>query len=113
MTPGSGSDQDYSLDASSDLTGLPAGGAGTYDKAGELTSATQSGSTAAYTYNADGERLTSTQGGTTVSSGSWNGAGQLTSCTSPSGTTTAASYNGDGQRATATTGEPGRIGRRA
>jgi RHS repeat-associated protein len=102
MTPGSGGTQNYSFDASSNLTGLPAGGTGTYDKAGELTSATQSGNTTSYTYNADGERLTSTQGSSTVSSGSWNGAGQLSSYTSSAGTMTAARYNGDGQRATAT-----------
>jgi len=103
MTSDSGSTRNYGFDASSNLATLPTGGTGTYDKAGELTSATQSGNTTSYTYNADGERLAGTQGGSTVSSGTWNGAGQLTSYTSSTGSMTAATYNGDGQRASANT----------
>jgi RHS repeat-associated protein len=104
MTPGTNPTLAYSFDASSNLTTLPAGGTGSYDPAGELTSATQSGTTTNYTYNADGQRLTAKQGLNTVASGTWNGAGQLAAYYSAAANMTAATYNGYGVRATATTG---------
>jgi hypothetical protein len=39
---------------------------------------TLSGTTTSYTYNVDGQQLTAEQGSATVASGTWNGAGQLT-----------------------------------
>ena len=78
MTPGTGSPLNYAFDASGNLTTLPTGATGTYDHDGELTSAALSGTTTSYTYNADGERLTAKQGSTTITSGTWNGAGELT-----------------------------------
>jgi RHS repeat-associated protein len=104
MTPGSGTTHTYGFDASSNLTTLPAAGTGSYDKNGELTSATLSGTTTSYSYNADGERLSAVQGGSTIASGTWNGATQLTSYNNAAADMTAASYDGDGQRATATYG---------
>ena len=104
MTPGTGSAHSYGFDASSNLTTLPTGGTGSYDKAGELTSASLGGTTTSYTYNADGERLSAVTGGTTVASGTWNGAAQLTSYDNAAGDMTAATYDGDGLRATATYG---------
>ena len=98
MTPGTGSTLNYGFDASSNLTTLPTGAAGTYDNAGELTSSTLSGTTTSYTYNADGQQLNSKQGNTTLTSGTWNGAGQLTNWTSPAASMTTATYNGDGLR---------------
>jgi YD repeat-containing protein len=79
MTPGSGSALNYGFDAGGNLTTLPTGATGTYDHAGELTSAALSGTTTTYTYNPDGERLTANQGSATIASAAWNGAGQLTS----------------------------------
>ena len=103
MTPaGSSTARNYGFDASGNLTTLPGGGTGTYDKASELTSAALSGTTTSYTYNADGEQLTAKQGSITISTGSWNGAGQLTAYTSTPGTMTAASYDGNDLRASAT-----------
>ncbi|MGO8956657.1 MAG: phage tail tip lysozyme [Streptosporangiaceae bacterium] len=105
MTPGSGTRLSYGFDASGNLTTLPTGattGTTGYDKAGELTSSTLSGTTTSYAYDADGQRLTATQGSTTLTSGTWNGAGQLTSYTSPAGSMTAAVYDGDGMRASGT-----------
>jgi RHS repeat-associated protein len=104
MTPGSGSAHSYGFDASSNLTALPAGGTGSYDKNGELTSATLSGTTTSYSYNADGEQLSAAQGGSTTASGTWNGAAQLASYDNAAGDMTAATYDGDGLRATATYG---------
>src|SRR5258706_10632479 len=40
----------------------------------------------------------------TVSSGTWNGAGELTAYSDPAPPMTAAAYNGDGLRASSTTG---------
>ncbi len=102
MTPGIGSTLTYGFDASSNLTTLPTGGSGSYDIAGELSSSTLSGSTTNYTYDADGRRLTTKQGTTTISSATWNGAGQLATYSATAANMTAASYDGDGQRATAT-----------
>ena len=79
MTPGTGTTLSYGFDASGNLTTLPTGATGTYDNAGELTSAALSGTTTSYTYNADGERLTAHPGRDHTGSGTWNGAGQLTS----------------------------------
>jgi RHS repeat-associated protein len=104
MTPGSGTAHSYGFDASSNLTALPTGGTGSYDKNGELTSATLSGTTTSYSYNADGERLSAAQGGSTTASGTWNGAAQLTSYDSAAGDMVAAGYDGDGLRAAATYG---------
>lgn len=104
MTPGTGSVLNYGFDASSNLTTLPDGGTGSYDNAGELTSSVKSGTTTNYAYNADGRRLTATQGPNTIASGTWNGAGQLTSYTDAASNMTATTYDGDGLRATDTTG---------
>ena len=68
------------------------------------TSASLSGTTTSYSYNADGEQLSAVTGGSTTASGTWNGAGQLTSYDNAAGDMTAASYDGDGLRATATYG---------
>jgi RHS repeat-associated protein len=103
MTPGTGSTLNYGFDASGNLTTLPTGAAGSYDKAGELTSSTLSGTTTSYTYDADGQRLTAKQGSTTLASGMWNGAGVLTAYSSPAANMTAATYDGNGVRASATT----------
>jgi RHS repeat-associated protein len=103
MTPGTGTAQNYAYDPSGNLTTLPGGATGTYDKAGELTSAAVGGVTTNYTYNADGERTAATQGSTTLASASWNGAGQLTAYSNNSASMTAASYDGNGLRAAATT----------
>jgi RHS repeat-associated protein len=103
MTPGTGSQLTYGLDASGNLTTLPAGASGTYDNASELTSSALSGVTTSYTYDADGQRLTAKQGATTVASGTWNGAGQLTAYSDPSARMSTASYDGTGLRASATT----------
>ncbi len=103
MTPGSGSTLSYGFDPAGNLTTLPGAATPTYDKAGELTAATLSGTTTSYTYNADGQQLTGKQGSTTITSGSWNGAGRLTAYSDPSAAMTAASYDGDGLRASATT----------
>ena|SRR5712692_6397 len=78
-------------------------GGGNYDNARELTSSTLSGTTTDYTYDADGHRLTAKHGPTTITSGPWNGAGQLASYSDASASMTAATYDGNGQRATATT----------
>jgi len=86
------------------LTTLPPGAAGTYDKAGELTSSVLSGTTTGYTYNADGQRLNATQGPTTLASATWNGAEEPTSYSDGAASMTAASYDGNGLRASATTG---------
>jgi RHS repeat-associated protein len=103
MTPGSGSAQDYSFDASGDLTTLPTNAVGTYNDAGELISSTLSGTTTDYTYNADGQQLTAIQAGNTVASGIWNGADQLATYDNAAGDMTAATYDGDGLRASTTT----------
>ncbi len=99
MTPGTGSAKAYSFDASSNLTTLPSGGAGTYNDAGELTSSSLSGTTTDYSYNADGEQLTATQGSATVASGTWNGAGELIAYDDSAANMTAATYDGNGLRA--------------
>lgn len=101
-TPGTGSANNYGFDASSNLTTLPNGATGSYDHAGELTSQVLSGTTTSYTYNADGEQLTSVQGGTTQSTGTWNGALELTSYSNAAASMTAASYDGNGMRASTT-----------
>ena len=103
MTPGTGGQLNYGFDASGNLTTLPTSATGTYDDAGELTSAALSGATTSYNYNADGERLTAKQGSATVASGTWNGAGQLTAYSDPSASMSAATYDGTGLRASATT----------
>ena len=103
MTPGTGSQLNYSFDASGNLTTLLGGVAGTYDHASELTSAASSPNTTNYTYNPDGERLTATQSGTTLAAGTWNGAEQLTSYANSTANMSAASYDGDGRRASSTT----------
>jgi RHS repeat-associated protein len=104
MTAGTGPAQNYGFDASANLTTLPTGGTGSYDHAGELTSATLSGTATSYSYNADGERLSAVQGGSTIASGTWNGAAQLTSYNDPAGDMSAATYDGNGLRTTATSG---------
>lgn len=102
MTPGSGATHNYGFDASTDLTTLPTGATGTYDKAGELTSSTLSGTTTSYSYNPDGEQLSATQGSTAVSTGTWNGAGQLATYDDGTANMTAATYDGNGVRASST-----------
>jgi len=102
MTEGSGSPITYTFDASANLTTLPTGASGTYDKAGELTSSSLSGTTTSYSYNADGQRLAARQGSTTMASAGWNGAGQLTSYADGAANMSAAAYDGNGLRATDT-----------
>jgi RHS repeat-associated protein len=104
MTPGSGSAVNYGFDASGNLTTLPTGATGTYDNAGELTSGTLSGTTTTYPYNADGQQLAARQGPATIASGTWDGAGRLTSYNGPAADMTAATYDGAGLRASETTG---------
>ncbi|HET9896764.1 MAG TPA: RHS repeat-associated core domain-containing protein [Streptosporangiaceae bacterium] len=104
MTPGTNPTLNYGFDASSNLTQLPTGATTTYDNAGELTSSTLAGTATSYAYNADGEQTGATQAGTTISSATWNGAGELTAYGDPSANMTAASYDGNGERASATTG---------
>jgi RHS repeat-associated protein len=101
-TPGTGSADGYSFDASGNLTTLPTGAAGTYDDAGELTSSVLSGTTTSYTHNGDGEQLTSVQGTTTESSATWNGAGQLATYDNSAADMAAATYDGNGLRASTT-----------
>ncbi len=99
MTPGTGTTQNYGLDQAGNLTALPGNATGHYDDAGELTSSVQGGTTTAYTYDADGNRLSATR-----ATGSWNGAGQLTSYADSTADMTSAAYDGTGLRAsTATT----------
>lgn len=100
-TPGSGTVKDYAYDASGDLTTLPSGASGSYNDAGELTSATLSGTATSYAYSADGERLSETQGGTTTASATWNGAEQTISYDDGAAQMTSATYDGDGLRASA------------
>jgi trimeric autotransporter adhesin len=102
MTPGTGTAKSYGYDASTNLTTLPTGATGTYDKAGELISSVLSGTTTSDTYNADGEQLNATQGSTTVSAGTWNGAGQLATYAVGAANMTAATYDGNGVRASST-----------
>jgi RHS repeat-associated protein len=99
-TPATGSPAAYAFDASGNLTALPSGGTGTYDHAGELISAV-GGATTSYAYDAAGRRLTGTQGSTVVT-GTWNGAGQLTSYNDATANMSAASYDGAGRRASTT-----------
>jgi YD repeat-containing protein len=101
MTPGTGSTDGYGYDTSGDLLALPGGASGTYDHAGELTSASASGTATIYSYTADGERATVTQGSATIASASWNGARQLTSYQNSGATMTGAAYDGAGLRASA------------
>jgi RHS repeat-associated protein len=107
MTPGTSPALSYGFDASGNLTTLPTGAAGTYDKSGELTSSALGGTTASYAYNADGERLTARQGSSTIASGTWNGATELTAYDTGSASMSAATYQGNGLRATATTAPAG------
>jgi len=101
-TPGTGTASDYGFDASSNLTTLPTGAAGTYDDAGELISSTQSGTTTDYTYNADGEQVSSAQGPATESSAAWNGATELASYDNSAADMTTAGYDGNGVRTSST-----------
>jgi RHS repeat-associated protein len=103
MTPGTGSQLNYGFDASSNLTGQPGGAAGTYNKAGEITSSALSGATTNYTYSPGGERLTATRSGNTLATGTWNGAVQLTSYADSAANMSAATYDGNGIRASSTT----------
>jgi RHS repeat-associated protein len=101
MTPGTGTTLSYGFDASGNLTTLPTGAnaATGYDDAGELTSSVLGGTTTSYAYNADGERLTAKQGTSTISSGTWNGTGELTAYDNAAADMTAATYDGNGLRA--------------
>src|SRR4029077_14376120 len=76
--PGTGTTLSYAFDPSGNLATLPDGSAGAYSLSGELSTATKSGTTTTYAYNADGQRLTATRGTTTLATGTWNGAGKLT-----------------------------------
>ena len=102
-TQGTAPTAHYLFDNSGNLTTTPTGAAGSYDFAGELTSATAAGTTTNYTYDADGQQLSAKQGTTTLSSGTWDGAGDLTSFSDPQAAMTAATYDGDGLRTSATT----------
>jgi RHS repeat-associated protein len=101
MTPAVGPALSYAFDPSSNLTTLPTSASGTYDKAGELTASTLSGTTN-FTYDADGQRLTAKQGSTVIASGTWNGAGEITAYSDAAANMTAASYDGNGMRTSTT-----------
>jgi RHS repeat-associated protein len=103
MTAGTSAPLNYSFDAGGNLTMLPNGASGSYDKAGELTSAVVSGTTTSYAYSADGERLTAKQGSATLASGIWNGARELTAYGDAAASMSAATYDGNGLRASTTT----------
>jgi RHS repeat-associated protein len=98
-TPGTGTAENYAFDASGNLTTLPAGAAGTYNDASELTSSVMSGTTTNYAYNADGEQTGSSQGSTTESAATWNGAQELATYNDSAADMTSATYDGDGMRA--------------
>jgi RHS repeat-associated protein len=102
MTSGAGTAQDYGFDASGNLTTLPTGAAGSYADDGELTSSTLSGTATSYAYDADGHRLSATEGTTTTASGTWNGAGQLTTYSNGSADMGATTYDGTGLRSSTT-----------
>ena len=102
MTPGTGSSVSYGFDPSSNLTTLPTGASATYDKAGELTSSTLSGTATSYTYSPNGQRLTAKQGSTTIASDTWNGSGQLPAYSDAAASMSGAIYDGTGLRATMT-----------
>jgi RHS repeat-associated protein len=101
FTPGNSPASNYAFDASGNLTALPTGATGTYNDAGELTTANLSGAATSYTYSADGERLTATQG-TSTTTATWNGARQLTSYDDSTAQMADATYNSSGQRTSAT-----------
>jgi RHS repeat-associated protein len=101
-TPGTGSARNYSFDASSNLTTLPTGAAGSYNNVGELATSTLSGTNTSYTYNADGEQVNSVQGSTTESAATWNGALQLATYDNSTANMTAATYDGSGLRQAST-----------
>jgi RHS repeat-associated protein len=103
MTPGSAGTLTYGYDASDSLTAMPTRASGSYDHAGELTSATLSGITTSYSYDADGQRLAAEQGSATTAAGAWNGARELTSYSDAAASMSTATYDGNGLRATATT----------
>jgi RHS repeat-associated protein len=112
LTPGTGTLQSYTTDASGNLTTLAANTEAVYKYGGELCwSATgnptggcgspPTGATT-YSYNANGDR-NGESGGTTVTA-SWNGKDQLTSYSDSAANLSAASYDGDGLRAAETVG---------
>jgi RHS repeat-associated protein len=102
MTPGTGTSRSYAFDPSSNLTALPTGATGAYDKAGELTSSTLASITTGYVYDHDGERLTANQGASAVASATWNGADRLASYSDTAANMTTAAYDGDGLRQSTT-----------
>ncbi len=102
MTPGSGSPLNYTYDASSNLATLPGGGTGTYNAAGQLTSATIGDANTSFDFDADGQQLNEKQGSTTITAGTWNGANDLTSYDDSSADMTGAVYDGNGMRASTT-----------
>lgn len=77
-----------------------------YDKAQELTSTTQGTSTHHSSYDADGDRtkVGTTPRGSDISSGTWNGAGELTAYSDCAATMSIAGYDGNGYRTSETTG---------
>jgi RHS repeat-associated protein len=101
-SPGSQTAEDYQYDASGNLITLPNAATGTYDQASELTTATLSGTTTSYSYNADGDRLAGVQGSATTTSGTWNGANEVTAYDDSAAQMSGATYDGDGLRASAT-----------
>jgi RHS repeat-associated protein len=101
MTSGTGSPINYHIDASGNLGTVPSGASAQYNDASELTSSTLSGATTSYAYDADGDRLTAAQGGTVITSGTWNGAEELTSYANSAADMTSAVYDGNGLRASA------------
>lgn len=102
MSPGSGSDLNYSFDASNNITTLPTSATGTYDHASELTSAVLSGTTTNLTYDTDGQRTQTKIGTTIISSASYNGANRLTAFSNAAANMSAASYDGNGLRVSTT-----------
>ncbi|MGC2169273.1 MAG: DUF6531 domain-containing protein [Acidimicrobiales bacterium] len=99
-TPGTGSENSYSEDASDNLTTLPTGASGTYDDASELTSSVLSGTTTNYTYDASGNRTAESTGATV--SATYNGVGELTSYDNASADLSSATYNALGLRTSET-----------
>jgi RHS repeat-associated protein len=99
--PGTGSPASYSYDSSGNLLTLPGAASASYGDNGALAASTLSGVTASFAFDADGNRTGSTQGGVANSSGTWNGADQLTAYTVPVASMTGAAYNSDGNRTAA------------
>jgi RHS repeat-associated protein len=98
MTVAAGTPTSYSFDASGNATTLPTGASGSYDNASELTSSTLSSTTTSYTYDAAGNRTETKIGAVTQTSGSYNGANEVSTYTDAAAAMSSATYDGDGLR---------------